>query len=88
MRIILIILIILVIGGLFISHQLNTNFRDIKSVWHFSVIFGKWVWQLGLNIKDILVYASHLSWLPKIPNITENISVPANFENLSVNFTI
>jgi hypothetical protein len=74
MKLVFIIILVLVIGGIFIVKEQKTDFKDVKSTWTFTKAFGGWVRHLGLNIKNIVVCANNLTWKPDVneTNISEN----------------
>ncbi len=74
MRLMLIIIIILIIGALFIVREQRTSFKDVHSTLLFSRVYMKWIWQISVNVKDIVVYASHMNWMPElIPKKTTSL---------------
>ncbi len=75
----MLIMIVLILGALFIANKQQTDFKNMNSTVVFSKIYSKWVWQIGKNVKDLVVIAYNMRWLPQF----EDISSPS-ITNLNV----
>ncbi|MFH0831581.1 MAG: hypothetical protein V1886_01820 [archaeon] len=71
MRIVMIIMIVLVLGALAVANVQQTNFKNLGSGLVFAKIYGKWVWQVAGNVKDLAVMAYNMKWLPESVNISD-----------------
>ncbi len=71
----LIVIILLIIGALFIVREQRTNFKDVSSTILFSKVYLKWIWQISINVKEIIVYASHMDWTPELVSSSKPIPV-------------
>lgn len=76
-------MIVLIIGALFIANRQQTDFKNVSSAFVFAKVYGKWVWQVGNNIKDLIVIAYNMKWLPQMENVSSNISIMTNL-NISL----
>jgi|GEM_PF-2150504 len=72
MRIVLIAIIVLVVGGIIIANSLNTDFKNPQSALAFTKTFFKWTGQLVANVKSLFVHASNMTWMPNITNASNN----------------
>ena len=70
MRLGVIIMIALILGALFIANKQQIDFKSLNSSMVFARIYGKWVWQVGTNIKDLAVIAYNMNWLPELGNVS------------------
>ena len=70
MRIVLIAIIVLVVGGLIIANSLSTDFKNPQSSWLFTKTFFKWTGHLVANIKGLFGHASSMTWTPNASNNT------------------
>jgi len=66
MKLVFLVIIILVIGGIFVVREQQTNFKDVKSAWIFTKTMGKWIYHLGQNFKNIFVCAYRMTWKPDV----------------------
>lgn len=80
MKVFWIVVIFLVIGGFIISKSYNLEEKEDQKT--FLKSFGKWVLDLGKNVKDVTSYTiKEHDWLPKINETNKNPSRIFNDEN-------
>lgn len=65
MRIMFIIIIILVAAAVFIIHEQQTDFKNIKSVYEFGKTYFRWMGMVVSNIRNVAESASNMRWVPK-----------------------
>jgi len=71
-KIYLLVLVFLIVGGYMIQTNLNTDINDQGDRKDFVVAFVQWVYNIGLNIKDLAGHAVHQEWLPDTINQTNS----------------
>lgn len=69
MRIAVIVIIVLILGGMFIANVLQTNFKSSSSGIVFTKIYLRWVIQIARNMKDLAVTAYRMDWLPQVEQV-------------------
>jgi len=79
-------MIVLILGALFIANKQQTDFKSINSSMVFVKIYGKWVWQVAGNIRDLAVVAYNMRWLPQMENVPSSFGVTVL--NTSLNISI
>lgn len=57
--------IFLVIGGYMIYSSSGIDVSKTDGKKEFAARFGKWVWHVGGNVKDVTAYAIKKEWLPE-----------------------
>jgi hypothetical protein len=83
MRIVLVVIIVLILGGMLIANALQTDFRNINSGIFFVKIYLKWIAQIAGNIKNLAIEAYNMDWLPKVEGIKDNQDVSDIITNQS-----
>ena len=76
---ILVIIIFLVIGVYIIINAYNLNLEDKEDVKTFIVRFGKWLFQVGKNVKDVTGYAAQQKWLPAVNETNDSNKAVVNY---------
>ena len=61
-----IVFVLLVLGALFIIREQQTDFKSFESTIVFSKVYISWIWKVGVNVKDTIVFASNLDWMPEL----------------------
>lgn len=79
-------MIVLILGALFIANKQQTDFKNVSSSFVFTKIYGKWIWQVGANVRDLVVIAYHMKWMPQMENAPSSLGIPVL--NTSLNITI
>lgn len=87
MRLLVIVMIVLVLGALLIANKEQTNFKNVKSTFIFAKVYGKWLWQVGKNVKDLAVMAYNMKWLPQMENASA-IPLGITILNTSLNISV
>lgn len=77
--IILLIIIFLLIGAYIIKTTYDLSFKDKEDIKNFLVRFGKWMFQLGKNVKDVTGYAVQKKWLPELNQTTQDNKTIVNY---------
>lgn len=73
---IIIILVFLVVGGLMIAAANDYELSQKNDRKSFFGDFGRWVWHLGKNMKDVTAMVIRQTWLPDVPEEPgENITI-------------
>lgn len=80
-------MIVLILGALFIANKQQTDFKNVNSAFIFAKVYGKWVWQVARNVKDLAVIAYHMKWLPQMENASA-IPLRITILNTSLNISI
>ncbi len=60
-----IIVVFLVIGGIIIYNSTDSDLSTKDGKTSYAKRFGKWIGQLGGNVKDVTTYAIKKDWLPE-----------------------
>ena len=79
-------MIVLILGALFIANNQQIDFKNVSSTFVFTKIYGKWVWQVGANIKDLVVIAYNMKWMPQMENVPSYLGITVL--NTSLNISI
>jgi hypothetical protein len=63
-KMLFILVIFLVIGGYMIYSAYDYDLHKTSDVKSFGFKFGRWVWHIGSNVKEVTNYAGQKEWLP------------------------
>lgn len=58
-------IILLVIGAYFIKTYNNLDLKKPKDLGTFVKVYSAWIYNLGVNVRDVTGYVTKKEWLPK-----------------------
>ena len=77
--IVFLIIVFLIIGAYIIKTTYDLSFEEEGDVKNFLVRFGRWLLQLGRNVKDVTGYATQKKWLPPVNETNQSEDVVVNY---------